>query len=251
MPEFGLDALGTDDRSVSEVLGYILIFALVISSVAFVSLFGTPALEGVQENEMASNAERALDVAAANFAAVYERNAPSRATEIDLGGSSMYYDDPVTITVDIDGDEHTTELRPVVLRVSDRTSLVYEGGAIFRVEGDGGTIRREPPMLLSDDRVQVPLVNTTTPANESVSGTTILLRGVSQDRSVLATETDETVEITVESPRYELWKRYFEGKSAVEDCDTPGDETVTCVITNPDPDLIYVTEQEIEVSFIL
>lgn len=251
MPEFGLDALGTDDRSVSEVLGYILIFALVISSVAFVSLFGTPALEGVQENEMASNAERALDVAAANFAAVYERNAPSRATEIDLGGSSMYYDDPVKINVTVDDESYITELRPVVLRVSDRTSLIYEGGAIFRVEEDGGTVRQDPPMLLSEDRVQVPLVNTTTAANESVSGTTILLRGVSQDRSVLTTDTDDPdVNITVKSTRYELWESYFTEKSAIEGCELDSDEeSVECSVD--DPDMVYVTEQEIEVSFIL
>ena len=244
--------LRDDQRSVSEVLGYIIIFGLVITAVGFVTLLGMPALEGVQDAEQASNAERAFDVASENMAAIYERDAPSRATEIDLGGSEIYYGDPIVMNVTIDGESNVTEIRPIELRVGDRATLVYEGGAVFRQEGEGGVMLREPPLLLSSDRVHVPVIKTTAPAVEAAGGTTILLRGKSTDRAVLASETEDVdeVTITIESPRYEQWYWYLDDKSAV-DCDDPDhdDEQVECSID--DPDTAVVTLQEIEVSLIL
>ena len=246
--------LRDDQRSVSEVLGYIIIFGLIITAVGFVTLLGMPALEGVLEVEQASNAERAFDVAGENMAAIYERSAPSRATEIDLGTSEIYYGDPIVMNVTIDGESNVTEIRPVKLHVSDRTTLVYEGGAAFREEGEGGVMLREPPLLLSSDRVHVPVVKTTAPAVEAASGTTILLRGESADRAVLASEANAPgpVNITIESPRYELWERYFTDKSAIDegDCTVDHDEeSVECQINNPET--AVVTLQEIEVSLIL
>ena len=83
--------------------------------------------------------------------------------------------------------------------------------------------------------------------------TTILLRGKSTDRSVLHSETTGAgqVNVTVESPRYELWAEYFIDETGFEegDCEVRDDEeSVECTI---DPDLVYVTQQRIEVSLIL
>jgi len=246
-------AFGADDRSVSEVLGYIIIFGLVITSVGIVLVSGTGSLEDVRDFEQASNAERAFDVVGDNMAAIYERNAPSRSTEIDLGDSEIYYGDPITINVTVNGEEFVRDIRPVVLRVGDGTSLVYEGGAMFREERDDGVVLRGAPFLFTEDRVHAPIIQTTAPAVESAGSTTILLRGKSTDRSVLHSETtfSETVNVTVESPRYELWAEYFIDETGFEegDCEVRDDEeSVECTI---DPDLVYVTQQRIEVSLIL
>lgn len=241
------------DRGVTEVLGYVVIFALIIAAVGFVSVLGMPSLESVQETEQASNAERAFDVVGDNMAAIYERNAPSRATEIDLGGSEIYYDKNVTMTVDVGGDRVETELRPVALRVSDDSTLVFEGGALIRDEGDGGFLLREPPLVLENDRVHIPVVQTTAPAIESAGGTTVLLRGESAGRTVALSDrtggySGDTIEVNVTSPRYEVWERYFQDETALSSC-TTGDGWVQCEMTSPD--VVFVTVQRIEVSLIL
>lgn len=243
-----------DDRSVSEVLGYIIVFGLVITSVGFVMVSGMSSLENVRDAEQASNAERAFDVVGENMGAIYERNAPSRATEIDLGDSEIYYGEPVTITVDVDGEdpiEH--ELRPVVLNVNDETDLVYEGGAVFREERDGGIVLRDPPLVFAEERIHAPIIKTTAPTVESAGSTTVLLRGQSTDRSVAFSDTDygnEDVTVNVTSPRYELWERYFEEETALEHVETNEDDEWVEFETD-EPDTVYVTVQEIELSLIL
>jgi len=242
------------DRAVTEVLGYALIFGLVITTVGFITVLGMPELEEVQRTEQAANAERAFNVVGDNMAAVYERNAPSRATEIDLGGSKMYYGENVSMGVEIDGTEVANRsFRPVVLDVNDRTDLVFEGGALFRNQTDGGVVLEEPPLLLKNDRVHVPIVQTTAPAIESAGGTTVLLRGESRARSVEASRqsgpSDVTITIT-NSPRYELWQRYFEESSAVDSCTVDAaTQSVECDIDGVET--VYVTRQQISISLIL
>lgn len=244
----------TPDRAVTEVLGYALIFGLVITTVGFVTVLGLPELEDIQRTEQAANAERAFNVVGDNMAAVYERGVPSRSTEIDLGGSTMYYGENVSMGVEIDGTEVANRsFRPVILRVNDRTQLIFEGGALFRSQTDGGVILEQPPLLLKDDRVHVPIVQTTAPAIESAGGTTVLLRGESQARSVEASRrsgpSDVTITIT-NSPRYELWQRYFEETSAVDSCTVDSAaQSVECDINGVDT--VYVTRQQISVSLIL
>lgn len=239
-----------DERAISDVLGYIIIFSLVIVAVFIViSAFGV--LSDVRDVERATNAERAFDVVAENMAAIYERNAPSRATEIDLGGAEIFHASNVSIAVSGDGSELASyQLRPVEMRVSDEESLVYEGGAVFRDQDAGEVMLRNPPYLVSGERVHVPIVQTTAPALESVGSTTVLLRGESTNRAVIESGTAyDELTIEVASPRYAAWARHLETKAATT-CETsPGSQTVECTVD--DPDRVVLSHQQIEVSFIL
>jgi hypothetical protein len=241
------------DRAVTEILGYALIFALILATVGFVSFIGLPQLEQIQETEKAANAERAFDVVGDNMAAVYERNVPSRSTEIDLGGSQLYYGANISMTVDVDGTEVAQrKFRPVILEPNDQTTIIFEGGAVFRNQSDGGVVLRESPMLLRNNRVHVPIVQTTAAALESAGGTTVLLRGESTARSVATADRDgaSTVTITIENTaRYELWERHLEAQSGVAGCSVDSaDRSVECEIN--DVDSVYVTVQQIELSLI-
>lgn len=255
----GTDTLGWDQRSVSEVVGYVLVFALVLTSVSLVTFAGFSTLQDARDSEQAANAERAFDVVADNMAAVYERQAPSRSTEIDLGETELFYGDPISMTVTVNDGEvperHEYIIRPVELRVSDRTTLVYEAGAVIRDQREGGIMLREPPFLLNEKRVHVPIVQTTSAGSESAAGTTILLRGESTDREALVDSRTAYEEVTIEiiSPRYEIWERYFEESLESTDCDTDAENSrVTCTLDlDPgDPATVYVTHQGIDLSII-
>ena len=248
-----------DDRAVSEVLGYIIIFGIVITSVLLLSASGTTTLEEIRENEQASNAQRALDVLAENIASIYERNSPSRATEIDLGEFQLFYDDTTEIEVEVrDGsgnvEQFEHEARPIVLRSSDTTELVYEAGATFQTEREGGVMLRQPPFLISEARVNIPIVSTTAKTVEAVSGTSALMRGQSTNREVLYDPTTlndpDELHLNITSPRAEIWERNLDKETPLN-CDIPsGTQTVECMTSSP-PEDIYVTLQEIELDILL
>lgn len=246
------DPAGGQERGVSDVIGYVIIFSLVVASVTFVLLSGMGSLQETRENERATTAERALDVVHDNMAAIYERNAPSRSTEIDLTKSEIFYDNNVSIEVIGDGSQLArTELRPVVMRVSDDEDLVYEAGAVFRDQRRGGLMLNEPPFLITEDRIHLPIVQTTSEAYESAGGTTILLRGQATDRTVLESGNsyaDLTIEIA--SPRYEFWEEYLDDKDALTCSTDDATETVECS-TASSTDIVYVTRHQIELSLVL
>lgn len=245
----------SNGRGLSDVLGYVIIFSIVVLSITLLVLSGMASLEETREDERIANAERAFDVIADNMQSLYERNAPSRATEIDLGESEIFYANNVSITVlDEGGDGEvlaSTQLRPIELRVSSDESLVYEGGAVFRAGEEGGVMLREPPFLLDSQRVHVPLIQTTAPAIESAGSTTILLRGESTDRITHVTgDSHDDIAIEIASPRYEIWEGHLERSESMTCTTTDESETVQCV-TEDSHDTVFVTEQRIELSLIL
>lgn len=247
----GKRGFGADRRGLSDVLGYIVVFSLIITSVLLVTAGGLSTIEDARDTEQVENAERAFDVVAESFAAIYERNAPSRATEIDLGDGDIIYGSNVSITVEGDDRELVSrQLRPIEMRVTDDRSLIYEGGAVFRQTGGGVSVVEDPPILVESDRAHVPVVQTTADALESAGSTTILLRGVSTRRSVeAADESFSDLTIEVASPRYEAWESHLSENPALTCGVSPDTETVECTAT--DIGSTFVTHQQIEVSILL
>jgi len=63
----GERSLRDDGHGLSDVLGYVLVFSLVVTSVLVVTVGGLSAVENARDAERAQNAERAFDVVATNF----------------------------------------------------------------------------------------------------------------------------------------------------------------------------------------
>jgi hypothetical protein len=254
-----------DSRGLSDVLGYIIVFSLVVTAVVLVTAGGLTALEDARDSEQVANAERAFDVIADNFASIYERNAPSRSSEIDLGESELFYGDNSTMTVLGDDQELLSRnVRPVEMRVVDDRSVIYEGGAVFRNDGGQVSMVRPPPFLLSESRVHLPVVRTTSPNIESAAGTTVLLRGVSGGRDVVGASDAELsdidgvselaglddISIQVTSPRFEAWERYLSGEGL--SCDTRASTNeVECTLDLGSDYSAYVMVQSIRLSLVL
>ncbi len=208
------------DRAVSDVLGYVLIFSLIIATVGVVTSIGFGTLDDRQDAERINNVERAFDVFATNVEDVYREGAPSRATEIRLAGGTIRYGEPVTVTVRNATDtsiNSTMELTPLVYAEGD-TEVVYAGGAIIRGESAGSAMLREPPFVLEVDRSMFPFVRTTRGASRP---------DVSRDGTVRIesrrTDVNETthpdlreggkMELVVDSPRETAWKRYLRSEA--------------------------------------
>lgn len=210
-----------NDRAVSDIVGYVLIFSLIVATVGVVTTVGFGTLEDRQTAERINNVERAFDVFAANVENVYREGAPSRATEIRLSGGEIRHGDAVTITVEADnGQNVSVSPRPFVY-ADDDTEIIYVAGAVIRSESDSSVMLREPPFYVSSEVAAFPLVETfrtSGPMKISVGGTvrvTSTARGV--DTTVPDTFTDSGTDtsIIVESPRSDAWARYFESQDGM------------------------------------
>ena len=246
-----------DDRAVSEVLGFVLIFALITSAVALTYVVGFEGLSATRDYERVNNAERAFEVLADNVDDIGRDRAPSRATEIKLYEAGLRIGDPVVVNVTGArvGDPAVNfsaeyEINPVVYDADTGTTLVYSGGAVIRSEGGSSVMVRRPHAIVEDDRVVFPLIQTRS-AGGSVSGSSTALIRTSHSGTEMAVGANEgtyDLSINVTTERTTVWRRYFESQGAtcsVDTSTTPG--TVRCEIDGTGA--VYVTAVRIDVAF--
>lgn len=239
----------TDDRAVSEVLGFVLTFSLITMTVAIVFTAGIGGLQDAQQAERANNVERAFDVLAHNFEDVHRRGAPSRATEIKLAGGELGHGERTTMTVEVENESVRIRSDPLVYTDPSGVQVAYEAGAVIRTDDGDSVMVTEPGFVIDETRSNLPLLRTTAPPEEtSVSGgSTVLVRGFIECRStecqtVGAPELFEDggdVTVTVTSPRYDAWETYFDR------FETAGIGTVE---TMPDEETVVFTYETDRVS---
>jgi hypothetical protein len=246
--------LAASDRAISDVVGYVLIFSLIVATVGVVTTAGFGALDDRQAAERINNVERAFDVYASNIEDVYRDGAPSRATEMRLAGGTIRHGDPVTITIADATDESqnvTTVLRPTIY-VDGDTEIVYVAGAVLRSSGDSSIVLRDPPFRPDSSTASFPLVQTyriSGPVSLASDGTvrvTSTARGVN---TTLPASFDGAsgYNVTVESPRDDAWAQYFESDSGFND--VTRDESAGTVTATVDADTLVAPRFLIQIRF--
>jgi FlaG/FlaF family flagellin (archaellin) len=245
----------TDDRGVSEVLGFTLVFALILAMVAFVSVVGFGDLDDARQFEQTNNAERAFDVLADNMDDVLLRGAPSRATEVKLTDSTVYFTDQVSINVtgtDASGNDFAREYsyEPLVYEGESGTRIIYSAGAVFRAQREGGRVVRDPSFVLERDRVHIPMAVTQSRESTSIGGSTVRIRAQAALRNLDLHETGGVSDVTINvtSPRRNLWRAYFERQPAVDSC-TIDDDSGSVLCDLEDPERLSIQEVRMTMSF--
>lgn len=248
-----------DDRAVSEVLGYVLVFSLVISTVGIVTVAGLGELQETRNTEQINNAERAFDLLTTNMNDLAKRGAPSRSTEIRLSEAQLDVSNPVVVSFrGVDDDTPSNnftdsyDVWPIIYRSSNSEStVVYAAGTVFRTRGDSGIAVREPRFVASNGRLVVPLVQTRSTTTQSIGGATARLRATRVDTELLASDTTglyDRVFVNVTSPRASIWE---ETLSTYPDfsctLDTSGGtDRVWCVTTTPER--VHISAVLVDVS---
>jgi len=209
------------ERGVSEVLSFILVFTLIIASITLISVGGLGSLQDARNAEQLNNAERAFDILSDNVADMYQRGAPSRATEISLGEAQLRTADNVTMTVEVkeEGSPYTRvgqwRIRPIAFEGTADRKIVYEAGGVYRTNRDGGRRIRDPPLLVTDNHALLTVVGVNRPEKQSLGGSTVLVRANHRDTDIAYRDTDanaEAIRVNVTGPRSTLWERYLEAE---------------------------------------
>lgn len=225
-----------DRRGVSESLGFIMVFSIVVSMTAIVYMTGFADLQDTRDFEQGNNAQRAFDVLKANVEDINQRGAPSRGTEVKLADAKLGTKDrlPMEVVVAESGNPSnnatfTPDVEPIVYETQDN-AIVYTNGAVFRQSPGGVVMVEEPEFVLSDDRVIIPIIQTYAGRGpDSVGGSrTVLVRTLNDHSDGLPRIMDVpdadsyNVTVRMETPRAEAWESYFDSEGF--DCNRSGDD---------------------------
>jgi hypothetical protein len=215
------------ERGVSDLVGFILSFSIILLSVSVVYTGGFAAITDQQETEQIHNTERAMVVLAENFHDIERGNAPTRAGELRLSGGTLSLDRAARFTVAVglnNGTVPETVRTGSLSYTKDRTDISYENGAVLRTDDEYGFMSRAPTMTCRADTAITSLVEINPQGNltsTSVDGT-VLVTVAKQDSEIyyprrengtVVNEADAATNVTIrveESRHNEAWETWFD-----------------------------------------
>lgn len=207
-----------DSRGQSELLGFLLIFAVVILTIALVTATGFVGFNSAQDYQRTTNAEGAFTVLASNVDDLTQMGAPSRATEIRITDASLSHEtEDSSIRIRLDGEVlnlgENDETGSIVYDSGTDTTLTYRSGALIREDGGSSLLFRDPDFVITDEEVILPMVRLSPEGTSEVGGTSnVDVRTTNNGTDVLAERKPvyDNVTIVFGTPHVDAWKRYFE-----------------------------------------
>lgn len=256
----------TDDRAVSEVIGFIIIVGIVFTSIGIVYFNAIPALEVAENQQHTENSERVFSVLKYNLNEIAQKGVPERATEMRMKGGTLTTIDGVTrinVAIENSSVEYNTsedELGGTVNtnRMSYKTStakIAYENGAVFRTSDDGETagMISEPGWRIEDEGPII-LPQIAVLGASSVGGDGVA-RIESEELGRLGNVTEPypsdpyEIEIRINSTYANAWGRYFNRTDGVDSVTRPDEDELTVTIDASDQRILYSkTEVSVDIS---
>ncbi|QWC20433.1 hypothetical protein [Halorubrum sp. 2020YC2] len=240
-----------DDRGVSETVGFVLVFALIATTIAVTFTVGFGGLEDARLAERDNNVERAFDVLHDSFNDLGRDGVPSRATEIRLGGGRVAFTSDSSYEIrNATGGTIESSTTGITYFGAGDTRIRYEHGAVIRSDGGGSIMLHEPDLMLGETTL-IRLVDVTSHGSDGVAGDgTVLVRAsLTGDRT--ATEVTDNVTIRIRGPTADAWERYFEsrrdGSDRIDSVNLTGDElTVNMSVSGENRLVVHRTGTRVE-----
>lgn len=240
-------------RGQSETIGFVLVFGIIVTSVVLVTGTGYGGLQQVQEAERTNNAVKGFEILAGNVDEL-ARGSPSRETELTLAGAGLSFGENVTVWVNATHPTDATkdlppyrhDLKPLVYDPGTGSTLVYENGAVVRVDRHGMVMIKEPRLRLTASEAVIPVLLVQSPETQAVGGqSTVIVRTTLNETVPINTTTvPYDVTIKIKSARADAWERYFSEQAC--DTVTRNDDKVSCEIRT---DRAYATLVRIDARF--
>lgn len=152
----------TNDRGVSDVLGFVLIVGLILTAATTTYVVGVGELDDVKEYEQQRSSARSMQLAANTFAEVYRGDAPRRTVEFDVTDRTLTVEES-SLSIGIEDasfdelDDRTYDSNALSLNTGE-TVASYESGLVAE-RFEGATLdRRTPPMVCGDAGVTLTVV---------------------------------------------------------------------------------------------
>ncbi|MFC6718531.1 hypothetical protein ACFQGT_01025 [Natrialbaceae archaeon GCM10025810] len=256
-----------DERGISEVLAFIFVFAIIITSVGVLYSVGFSSMNDYQENEQLRNAERAMEALGDNFDDIHRHaGVGQRHGELSLRQGTVVVDDESTqmnVTAGSEGpifeDENASFVDGdnVTLGTFEyRTGsdwIAYQGSGLFRGDDSGSAVLEVPPIRKTDEgTLVVSMVAIESDGRSLQSGEMTGFTATDTDERVAVTDSsldDENVTITIHpEPGYETgWVRALERAGAETEPEfDETDGTIEAEFTDIDAYTVNVVGIEID-----
>jgi|GEM_PF-790593 len=212
-----------DDRAVSQSIGFVLTFSIIIASVGLVSIVGYDQIQTARDNEQAKNAERAFLLIGQNLDEIERGQSPARRGELDLASGSLDVlpASQSQLRVQISNvSEPWTYDRTFAMRglryETDETTVVYEGGSVIRDNKPGIVVQDAPTLVCTEDTAMVSVVTIEGEENRQLSSATVSMTVRKNTTSIEfprnrtgenSTVGQGRVAVTVDSEFGEGWQR--------------------------------------------
>jgi hypothetical protein len=219
------------EDAVSEAIGFILIFSLVMIGIGLITLYGYPILLEQQSNANVKNMERDMIVLQNDMKSLVYKNAPYKETSLQVSGGALTVhgyastNSSLTINVPTEGDviDHYKFGQLIYESDAGESIIALENGAVFtRMEfQNGSAMLAEPRWFIDDNTVTgnqtliITLVNISSDVPMSRNGIgTVKMQMLPTEPQIMKDTTGQTITITYqkESDKFDFskgWENYL------------------------------------------
>lgn len=229
-----------NEEGVSEAIGFIIIFGLVMTGIALITLYGYPMLLQQQSNADVRNMEQTTVVLQNDIKSLCYKNVPYKETALQVSGGVLTVENCTETrerfeisVIKRDGDDNTSAidqikgLSPfspgafVYTADSQDATIALENGAVIRAQAGGSSMLAEPRWYVdvqeSEKTFVINLValNTSGPIARSGMGNVRMQLKSSKPPLILDLPDKETVKVTYLATDLEgfpkAWENYLTG----------------------------------------
>lgn len=246
-----------DERGVSDVVAFVFVFSIIITSVGVVSAFGFEVLRDIQNDEQAVNAVRGMEALGDNLGNVQRGHAPGRSGELKLSEGTVFVRQNSQVEIDVQctassylcDNVLTFDVGTLYYDMTDReTQVTYEGGAVFRKDRKGSPVMVSTPQFIcGSDHAVVSIVTLVSDGEARGGGGTVQISGRERKTKLFTTvPADSANQVTVDftNSRFEsAWDSYFSDDD--NQWTSTGGGAGECAAEH-----IYVRQTVIEIDFV-
>lgn len=233
-----------EDRGVSEVLSFILMFGIILGSVALLSTTGFPAMSNYQETEQLRNAERGMEALATNFNDVLRYDGiEKRYGELSLRQGTVSTGSGGTeLEILLDGSTQSVngsdsvELGTFTYEAHSHT-IAYEGGGVVRAGRTGSTVVKRPRVTCLPESetvvVELAIIDASESSIQSGGGTGFTMTELRRDTIIKEGVNNVSIEVTTSYER--AWNASFERSGWETTGSASADFRATCADSADNP----------------
>ncbi|MBP2146954.1 hypothetical protein J2129_002408 [Methanofollis sp. W23] len=233
-----------NEDGVSEAIGFIIIFGLVMTGIALITLYGYPMLLQQQSNADVRNMEQTAVVLQNDIKSLCYKNVPYKETSLQVGGGVLAVENRTetgerfNISIFRSGETinesatdliHRKEYSPfspgafVYSADSQDATIAIENGAVIRAQAGGSSMLAEPRWYIDEQEnkktfvINLVALNTSGPMARSGMGNVRMKLESSAPPLILDLPDGETVKVTYPTDKTEglsfskAWENYLTG----------------------------------------
>lgn len=205
------------DAAVSETVGFILMFSIVILSMSMIYILGFPILQEHIESSVFENAQQSFFVLQSDMKRVAFEQVPVKTMKIKLHSSTLSIDDSSSIEIKYNG-AYTNDIKKYdtgnIEFIKNENILTYENGGLWMKQHPSGSIMVSKPSIYTgtvNDENMTTIGVISVQGRRSTSGNGIASINMEHNSSDLIRSSEKVdVNIEINSPYSKQWSRYLE-----------------------------------------